>query len=193
MKSKIHEHQKNNLNNVSNKIIITYGLIAGAIVATFMVYGTIQMNKPDFEPSMVLGYAGMLIAYVFVFLGIKNYRDNHNNGVITFGEGFKIGMLISLIASTIYVGVWLIEYYCFFPDFMEKFTAMSLKNLDKTTMTATEIKAKTDEINMFKEWYKNPIMVILLTYAEILIPIGLLVPVISALILKRKSVSKETI
>lgn len=175
------------------KIIITNGLIAGAIVAAFMVYGTFQMNKPDFEPSMVLGYAGMLIAYVFVFLGIKNYRDNHNNGVITFGQGFKIGMLISLIASTIYVGVWLIEYYCFFPDFMEKFSAMSLKNLDKTTMTAAEIKAKTDEINMFKEWYKNPIWVILLTYAEILIPIGLLVPVISALILKRKTVATETI
>ncbi|MFN3755195.1 DUF4199 domain-containing protein [Flavobacterium sp.] len=175
------------------KIIITNGLIAGAIVAAFMVYGTMQMNKPDFQPSMVLGYAGMLIAYVFVFLGIKNYRDNHNNGVITFGQGFKIGMLISLIASTIYVGVWLIEYYCFFPDFMEKFTAMSIKNLDKTTMTAAEIKAKTDEINMFKEWYKNPIMVILLTYAEILIPIGILVPIISALILKRKTATTETI
>ncbi|MFN3968074.1 DUF4199 domain-containing protein [Flavobacterium sp.] len=175
------------------KIIITNGLIAGAIVTAFMVYSTIEMQKPDFQPSMVLGYAGMLIAYVFVFLGIKNYRDNHNNGVITFGQGFKIGMLISLIASTIYVGVWLIEYYCFFPDFMEKFSAMSLKNLNKTTMTAAEIKAKTDEINMFKEWYKNPIWVILLTYAEILIPIGLLVPVISALILKRKTVATETI
>ncbi|MBP6557877.1 MAG: DUF4199 domain-containing protein [Flavobacterium sp.] len=174
------------------KIIITYGLIAGAIVTSFMVYGTIKMQTSDnFEPSMVLGYAGMLIAYLFVFLGIKNYRDKHNNGAISFGKAFKIGMLISLIAATIYVGVWLIEYYCFFPDFMEKFSAMSLKNLDKTTMTAAEIKTKTDEINMFKEWYKNPILVILLTYMEILIPIGLLVPIISALILKRNNANQN--
>lgn len=173
------------------KTIIKYGLIAGAIVASFMVYASIQMNKTDFQPSMVLGYAGMLIAYTFVFLGIKKYRDDQNGGVLSFGEGLKVGMLISLIAATIYVGVWLIEYYCFFPDFMEKFSAMSIKNLDKATMSAAEIKAKIEEINMFKEWYKNPIMVILLTYAEILIPIGLLVPVISALILKRKAVANE--
>jgi hypothetical protein len=168
------------------QIIIKYGLIAGAIVAAFMVYGTYKMNQADFEPSMILGYSGMLIAYVFVFLGVKNFRDKQNNGIISFGKAFKIGMLISLISATIYVGVWLIEYYCFFPDFMEKFSAMSLKNLDKTTMTAAEIKAKTDEINMFKEWYKNPILVILLTYMEILIPIGILVPIISAVILMKK-------
>jgi hypothetical protein len=168
------------------KIILTYGLIAGVIVAVFMVYGTMQMNKPDFEPSMVLGYAGMLIAYVFVFLGVKNFRDKQNGGVITFGKAFKIGMLISLIAATIYVGVWLIEYYCFFPNFMDKFSDMMMKNMDKATMTAAEIKAKTDEITMYKELYKNPIWVILLTYAEILVPIGLLVPIISALILKRQ-------
>jgi hypothetical protein len=169
------------------KIIITYGLIAGAIVTAFMVYGTFQMNNPDFEPSMILGYAGMLVAYVFCFLGIKNYRDNHNAGVLTFGKGLKIGLLISLIASTIYVGVWLVEYYCFFPDFMDKYSAMMMKHLDKTTLTAAEIKAKTDEMKMYQELYKNPIWIILLTYMEILVPIGLLVPVISALILKRKA------
>ncbi|MEK8181137.1 DUF4199 domain-containing protein [Flavobacterium buctense] len=168
------------------KIIITNGLIAGAIVATFMVYGTYKMNQEDFEPSMILGYAGMLIAYVFVFLGIKNYRDNYNNGAITFGKAFKIGMLISLIAATIYVGVWLIEYYCFFPDFMEKYATVMEKNWQKEGLTLAEIKAKTEEMNMFKELYKNPIWVILITYSEILLPIGVLVPIISALILKRQ-------
>lgn len=168
------------------KIILTYGLIAGAIVTAFMVYGTYQMNQADFEPSMILGYTGMLIAYVFVFLGIKNFRDNHNNGVITFGKGLKIGMLISLIAATIYVGVWLIEYYCFFPNFMDTFSEIMRKDIDKATMTAAEIKAKMDEIEMYKELYKNPFWVIVLTYAEILLPIGLLVPIISALILMKK-------
>jgi hypothetical protein len=187
MKSKIHEHQKNNLNNVSKKIILTYGLIAGAIVAAFMVYGTYKMNQEDFEPSMVLGYAGMLVAYVFVFLGVKNYRDNYNNGAITFGKAFKIGMLISLIAATIYVGVWLIEYYCFFPDFMDKYATVMVKNWQKEGLTIAEIKVKTDEMMMYKELYKNPIWVILITYSEILLPIGILVPIISALILKRKT------
>ena len=134
---------------------------------------------------MLLGYTGMLVAFSFVFIGVKNYRDKQNDGVITFGKALKIGALISLIASTIYVGVWLIEYYCFYPDFMEKYTASMLKKMDTATMTAVEIKSKTDEMNTYKEMYKNPIWVILLTYVEILIPIGLLVPIITALILKK--------
>lgn len=169
------------------KIILTYGLIAGAIVTAFMAYGVYRINQnPDYEGSMILGYTGMLVAFSFVFIGIKNYRDKQNDGVISFGKALKIGALISLIASTIYVGVWLIEYYCFYPNFMDKYCEAMLKKMDKTTMTAAEIKAKTDEMMMYKEMYKNPIMVILWTYAEVLIPIGLLVPIISALILKRK-------
>lgn len=168
------------------KIIITYGLIAGAIVTSFMAYGVYVMDKdPDYEGSMVLGYTAMLVGFTFVFIGIKNFRDKHNNGVITFGKALKIGALISLIASTIYVGVWLIEYYCFYPDFMEKYTAAMIKKMDTAAMTAAEITAKKEEIDMYREMYKNPLWVILLTYAEILVPIGLLVPIISALILKR--------
>lgn len=169
------------------KIIITYGLIAGAIVTAFMAYGAYAMDKnPDFEGSMILGYTGMLVAFSFVFIGIKNYRDKHNNGVITFAKALKIGALISLIASTIYVGVWLLEYYLLYPDFMEKYSSAVLKKMNTATMTAAEIKAKTDEINMYKEMYKNPLWIIALTYMEILLPIGLLVPIISALILKKQ-------
>lgn len=170
------------------KIVITYGLIAGAIVSLFMAYGVYSLNKnPDYEGSMILGYTGMLVAFSFVFLGVKNYRDNQNQGMITFGKALKIGALISLIASTIYVGIWLIEYYCLYPDFMEKYTDTMIKKMDVANMTAAEIKAKKDEMLMYKEMYKNPIWVIVFTYAEILIPIGLLVPFISAAILKRKA------
>jgi len=103
------------------KIILTYGLIAGAIVTAFMAYGVYAMSKnPDYEGSMILGYTGMLVAFAFVFIGIKKYRDDYNDGFINFGKAFKVGILISLIACTIYVGVWLVEYYCLYPDFIEK-------------------------------------------------------------------------
>ncbi|QBZ98728.1 DUF4199 domain-containing protein [Flavobacterium sangjuense] len=169
------------------KIILTYGLIAGAIVTAFMAYGVYSLNKnPDYEGSMILGYTGMLVAFSFVFIGVKNYRDKQNNGAITFGRALKIGALISLIASTIYVGVWLIEYYCLYPDFMEKYSAAAIQKMSTSGISATELKAKTDEMLMMKEMYKNPFWVIVFTYVEVLIPIGLLVPIISALILKRK-------
>lgn len=168
------------------KLIITYGLIAGFIVTLFMVYGTVMhYTNPDFKPSMVLGFTGMFIAFTFVFFGIKNFRDKQNEGLVSFGKAFKIGALISIIASTCYVGVWLIEYYCFFPDFMEKFTATELKKAQESGLTEAAMAAKREEMQMYVEWYKSPLMIILMTYAEIL-PIGLLITLISSLILKRK-------
>lgn len=69
---------------------------------------------------------------------------------------------------------------------MDTFSDIMKRDIDKATMTAVEIKAKMEEIEMYKELYKNPFWVIVLTYAEILLPIGLLVPIISALILMKK-------
>lgn len=50
-----------------------------------------------------------------------------------------------------------------------------------------ELAAKTAEMNQMKAWYKNPLMIILLTYMEIL-PIGIVVSLIGSLILKKKSI-----
>jgi amino acid transporter len=168
------------------KTVLTYGLIAGAIVTAFMIYGTYSYyNNPDFKGSEVLGYSGMLVAFAFVFIGIKSFRDKQNDGIITFGKALKIGSLIAFMASCIYVGVWLIEYYCFFPDFMDKYAASAIEKLKASNISTIELKIKTDEMNMYREWYKSPLMVILMTFMEIL-PLGLIVAVISSLLLKRK-------
>ena len=63
---------------------------------------------------------------------------------------------------------------------MEKYSEMVLKNTKPESLAA-----KTAEMNQMAVWYKNPMMVILLTYTEIL-PIGIIVSLISALILKKK-------
>src|SRR5687767_1803822 len=106
------------------KNILIFGLISGLIITAMMVGATVSCyNNPDFKGNEVIGYAGMLIAFAFIFVGIKNYRDKYNQGVISFGKAFKIGFYIALIASTLYVLAWLIEYYLFMPDFMDKYTA----------------------------------------------------------------------
>ena len=63
---------------------------------------------------------------------------------------------------------------------MDVYSDYVLKNC-----TPEDLPAKTKEMADFKELYKNPLFVILITFSEVL-PIGLVVALVSALILKRK-------
>ncbi len=172
------------------KNILIYGLIAGALVSGFMLYTMNNLShckgSVDYNTSMFIGYASMLIAFCLVFVGIRNYRNNYNGGIITFGKSFKIGIMIVLIASTIYVVSWLIDYYWFIPDFAEKYSANMLNEMRNSGATADEIQKQSQELESMSTILNNPFLNALVTYTEIL-PIGLVVTVISSLILKRKS------
>ena len=169
------------------KNILIYGLISGLIISALMAVNlTLCIKSGDFDSSMLIGYASMLIAFSMIFVGIKNYRDKYNGGIISFGKAFKVGFFITLIASTIYVIVWLIEERFFFPDFIDKYTAHEISKLQSSGVSATELASKAKDLEQAKEMYKNPILKILFTYLEIL-PVGLIVTLISSLILKRKT------
>lgn len=160
--------------------ILKNGFLGGLIVSIIMISMTFYMKaNPNNEPNAIVGFIGMLLAFIFVVLGIQQQKLNNNNS-ITFGKALATGLLISLVICTIYVLVWLIVYYNFFPDFMDKYSEMILKKTSQSNLAA-----KTAEMNQMKEWYKNPIMIILLTYMEVF-PIGIVVSLISALILKKK-------
>lgn len=167
-------------------IIIKYGVIAGIIATLFMITSTLlHYDNPNFKNGEIIGYSGMLIAFIFIFVATKKYRDQQNNGAISFGQAFKIGLFITLIASTFYVVTWLIEFYFFMPDFMDKFITAALENAKAQGSSATEIAATAKEMEMYRAWYKNPLIVIFMSYMEI-IPVGLFLTLVSSLVLKRK-------
>lgn len=171
--------------SMSKKIIVNYGLIAGVIVSIMMLISANTIT--DYDRALVVGYASMLIAFSLVFVGIRNYRDKYNNGIISFGKAFKIGIMIVLIASTIYVIAWLVAYFFFEPDYLEKYSAKALDKLKAGGASQTEIDKQTKELADFARMYKNPFFNAMMTYMEIL-PVGLIVTLISSLILKRKIV-----
>lgn len=171
--------------------IIIHGLIAGTVVSATMLYSMNYLShcegNVDYNTSMLIGYASMLIAFSLVFVGIRNYRDKYSEGIISFGKAFKTGILIVLIASTMYVIAWQIDFFFFVPDFLEKYSAHMLDELKASGASPKEIEAQTKEMADFGRMYKNPFFNAMMTYAEIL-PVGLIVTLISSLILKRKTV-----
>ena len=166
-----------------NNIVLKNGIFGSLIVSALLLSVTFYMKaNPEKEVSMFFGFAGMLLAFIFVVLGIKQQRDT-NNGFISLGKAFLTGFWITLNISTVYVVVWLIIFYNFFPNFAEHYTDMAIAKA-----SPDEVAQVTEEMNSFKEMYKNPIMVILLTYMEIL-PLGIVFSLISALILKKKQIN----
>ena len=169
------------------KTVLICGIIAGLIAPSVFI-GQMLLGNPthdSFDNGMIYGYTLMILAFSFIFVATKITRDKYGSGVITFGKAFRVGLYITLIASTIYVGVWLIDYYIYNPDFAEKYAAHIVKNLKASGASQAEIDKQTAELAEFGKMYKNPLFVILLTYAEI-VPVGLLISLISALALKRK-------
>jgi len=69
---------------------------------------------------------------------------------------------------------------------MDKYSAHAISQISKKRGNCAVIAAKTQNINTMKAMYNTPIGVVLLTYMEIL-PLGLIVTIITALILKRKA------
>lgn len=176
------------------KNIIIHGLIAGSIVSVLMLLSMNYLShcegKADYGTSMLIGYASMLIAFSLIFVGIRNYRDKYNAGVISFGKAFQTGILIALIASTMYVVAWMIDYFFFVPDFMEKYSTHMLDELKASGASQAEIDAQTKEMAEFGVMYQNPFFNAMMTYMEIL-PVGLLVTLISSFILKRKTITVQ--
>lgn len=155
------------------------------ITSNGIYMATVCNNNPEFESNEVLGYAALIIAFSLIFFGIKNFRDKQNNGTITFGQAFKMGFLTALVASTMYVVVWLFYYYLFIPGFFDQYVQHVLYEAKLKGLTEGELAEKARQMADFKEMYKNPLFVIIVSYAEVL-PIATVIALISAFILKRK-------
>lgn len=164
------------------KIILTYGLIIGLIFisgALYMSYLLFYKN-PEIESNDFLGYVVMIIIYSLIFFGVRNYRNDYLNGFITFKNAFQTGALITLTASTVYVVIWLVCYYSFLPDYIDRYTAYVLRHA-----STSDFETKKKMMQEFQIMYKNPLFVILITYAEIL-PVGIVVSLISSFLLKKE-------
>jgi hypothetical protein len=68
---------------------------------------------------------------------------------------------------------------------MDKYAAAMITKAKASGISADELAKKTADMAQMKEWYKNPLFVVLMTYVEIL-PVALVVTLITSLILKRK-------
>jgi len=169
------------------KIVLIYGLIAAAItIVPMTLFNMLSGDEFDFKLGEIVGYASMIIALSTIFIGVRKYRDEELGGVISFGKAFQIGLLITLVASFIYVASWML--YSTTGGAEEMMTAymdQTIEQLRASGATETEVSSKISEMESFQEMYKNPIVKIGITFLEIF-PVGLIISLIAAGLLRKK-------
>lgn len=143
----------------------TYGLLAGLII--FSIHLAF-LDYFDYATNELLGYLSIFICLSFIFLGIKHYRDRVNNGLVSLGQGIRIGLAISVMVG---IGIAIADFvYTKFidPSFFENYEKMLVDQ------------GRQDEIIEMTSTSAALFMLILVTV------IGLIISLISALILQRK-------
>jgi hypothetical protein len=164
------------------KTVLTYGLISGVIAAVLMLAHVPFMDGST--KGLIIGYAGIVLSALLIFFGVRSYRENVGNGKISFGRGLGVGILIALISSTCYVAAWEVVYYNS-PGIADHIFDKQVEDMRASGAPQAEIDKTAQEAESFKKLYAKPLVNIAFTFMEPL-PVGILMTLISALILKRK-------
>jgi hypothetical protein len=173
------------------KIVWTFGLISGAVMALFMI-ATLPFANAFDEHSLVIGYAGIVAAFLLVYFGVRSYRDNVLGGTIGFGRALTVGLLIATIGSVCYVATWEVLYYEFMPDFYSKYAQASVDQARKAGKSEAEIAKTRAAMDEMAKSAENPLWVAATTFVEPF-PVGLVVALVSAGILRRKRGSRDAV
>jgi hypothetical protein len=90
-----------------------------------------------------------------------------------------------VISCLFYVATWEVLYFKFMPDFMDKYGAHVVEKMRASGASDATVLAKAQEMKKAKEMYDNPLINAAMTFIEPF-PVGLLITLISAAVLRRK-------
>lgn len=167
------------------KIVLTFGLISGAILSAMMLITLPFHDQIGFDRAMIVGYTTMVIAFLLVFFGVRQYRDTVGGGSIRFGRAFVVGALIGMVASACYVATWEVVYFKFAPDYLQKYQAYMLEKARANGESEQAIAQRKAEMDHFAQEYQNPLINVAATFTEPL-PVALIVALVSAGVLSTR-------
>jgi hypothetical protein len=167
------------------KVVLTFGFISGAVSSILMLATVPFLDRIGFDYGVFIGYTAMVISFLFVFFGVRAYREQSGGGQFSFGRGFKVGILITLISCVCYVITWEIIYFKLWPGFFDNYSAYAIEKARASGATQQAIEQTAAQMKTFKALYDRPLINAALAFIEPL-PVGLLVTLVSAAVLRRK-------
>ncbi len=167
------------------KTVLTFGVLSGLLSAALMFATVPFLEKIGFDKGPFVGYTAIVLSLLFVYFGVRSYRDNQQGGKITFGRGFGVGILITLISCVFYVAAWEVVATNFMPDFADQYAARVMEDARKSGASEATLVQTAAQMADMKKMMNHPIFGPAMVFIEPF-PVGLLVTLISAAVLKKK-------
>jgi len=164
--------------------VLRYGIGSALSIFVLFFISSLLLKDLDFNTQEIYGYASIIVSLLFVFFGIKHFRDTKNQGLLSFGKGLLIGLLITLFASVTF-GIYNVVYVEYIdPNFMTEYYNHSVEKVTKT-LSGAELQAKLKQMEEEKDMFANPFMNFSFMFLTVFM-IGLIISLISSLILQNK-------
>lgn len=169
------------------KVVIRYGAYAGLfeLICFILTWLIIDITHVDHKVQGVIGWFTILCPMIFVYFGIRYYRDQFNDGYISFFQALKVGLLIVIIPTISFAIIETVYVLYIDPKFYDNIGAYDIAEYRKTLPPA-EFAAKVKEIKQNLAMYKNPLynfMGMIFTIGFL----GIIAAIISALLLFRRA------
>lgn len=120
------------------------GVLAGAILILLYFIGS--------HPLLILPYADfrILLFGIFIFFTLKEFRDNHQEGVLYFGQG----MVASLIFVTVAATVGAMTVFIFskaYPQFVSDFVKQGLESANAFLQNGSLNEEEKNQVRVMME------------------------------------------
>jgi len=167
------------------KTVLRYGGYSVIFMVLFFIGEMLVFaQKEDFKVQEIFGWVGIFISTMFIFFGLRYYRDRVSDGSLSFGKGLKVGLLILLMPSLAF-GIFNVIYVMLNPGFMETYYNYQVTQL-KESLPAGEAALKIQAMEKDKAMWMSPAVQFFGMFLSVF-AVGLVVTVISSLVLRRSA------
>jgi|SRR6185437_12591353 len=167
------------------KTILRYGLYAALceLISFVLAWLILTVFTIGITAQGYLGWAAILCPLIFIYFGIRYYRDCVNNGHISFLTALKVGLLIMTMPALFYALIETVYVIYIDPNFYENIYLHEVEEYRKT-LSAVQFAQKIKEMKQELVLDNNP----LYNFSVIVVFIaacGAIITLISAVVLQR--------
>lgn len=170
------------------KTVFRFGAISFVTLCILGLINYFLNIKISGYNAAIGGYISILLASMFIFFGIKQFRDEKNGGFITYKQAFLIGILIAVFPS-LANGIYNVIYVKFIdPGFMDKYYDVAIQEM-RAKLPPDELQVKLKSLESERAMLKNIYLQFIVMFLTVFLT-GAVVTAISSLVLSRKPKAK---